>query len=79
MYVLDEISVEILQNTYKSERSERIIVRIREFWEPLLPILGDKGSSSGILVEYCSKFLLKIVSNSFLVKEFKKNVLDIFN
>ncbi|EGR31419.1 n-terminal domain protein [Ichthyophthirius multifiliis] len=79
LYVLDHLALNLLQNTYKPERQDRIIIRIKECFEPLNILFNEKAQFQSKIVEFASKFLYNLVNNQSLVKEFKKNILEIFN
>ncbi|KRX02740.1 Armadillo-type fold [Pseudocohnilembus persalinus] len=84
LYILKtikNISLDLLQNTYAPERSDRIVSRTKEYMEPLFTIIEDKSDKNQMFLQAASEVLHSLLSKApnLMLKEFKKGILDIFN
>jgi hypothetical protein len=75
------ISLTLIQNTYSPERIDRIIKRTKDFMEVIFPVMENKAIENQPFLECASELLYSQLdtARSFLIKDFKKNILDIFN
>jgi len=78
---LKAVGLTVIQNTYSPERLDRIIIRMKDFMEIIFPLMENKAPENQPFLECASELLYTQLesSRSFLVKEYKKNILDIFN
>lgn len=78
---LKRIGLLLVQNTYSPERIDRIIKKMKEFMEVIFPIMEDKRPENQPFLELASELLYSQLesSRSFLIKDYKKNILDIFD
>jgi len=78
---LKQVGLPVLQNSYSPERIDRVIVRTKEFMVIVFPLIENKSPENRHFAECASELLYYQLedSRSFLVKDYKKNILDIFN
>jgi hypothetical protein len=79
--LLKRIAYITLINSYEANKNERIVENAKEFMSYIFPIMEVKETSNQILVEAASELLYYLLKSSRdqLPKEFKKQILEIFN
>eukprot|EP01016_Furgasonia_blochmanni_P038515 TRINITY_DN4669_c0_g1_i1.p1 TRINITY_DN4669_c0_g1~~TRINITY_DN4669_c0_g1_i1.p1 ORF type:complete len:646 (+),score=181.01 TRINITY_DN4669_c0_g1_i1:128-1939(+) len=77
---LRRLGLTLLQNTYSPERTDRVVVRTKDFMEIIFPVLENKERNNQLFLECASELLYSQLdtARAHLMKEFKKNILDIF-
>jgi hypothetical protein len=78
---LKRISYITLINTYEASKMDRVIENTKEFMAQIFPLTENKHEDNIIVVEACSEIIYNLLKNSRdqLTKEFRKQILDIFN
>ena len=78
---LKVLSLDLLQNCYSPERTDRVIVRVKEFMDNIFPIIENKSMSNMNFLESSSEFVFILLEKApnLLIQDFKKNILSIFN
>jgi len=71
----------LIQNTYSADRIDRVAKRTKDFMDVVFPVMENKQPENQPYTECASELLEKLVggSNTIVIKDFKKNILDIFD
>lgn len=69
---------ETIKNRFQSK--ERKLIQTKEFMEPILPLMENKGVDNELFLDNASELLFSLVekARTILIKDFKKPILDIF-
>ncbi|EGR30936.1 n-terminal domain protein [Ichthyophthirius multifiliis] len=78
---LKTFGLELLQNCYPSERTDRVIGKVKDFMENIFNVMENKGNQNLLYLQSSSQLLYILIEKSplLIIKEFKKNILEIFN
>jgi len=78
---LKSLGLKLMLNCYLPERTDRVGARVREFMEPVFPCLSVKNFNNLEIIECASELLFSLMEEAkdILVKEFKTNILAVFN
>ncbi|EGR29985.1 n-terminal domain protein [Ichthyophthirius multifiliis] len=81
LQIFKYLGLEVLQNCYSAERTDRIIVRVLEFMEDIFLVIENKALTNTIYMESASELLYMLLDKCpiLLTKDMKKHILSIFN
>ncbi|CAK55597.1 unnamed protein product (macronuclear) [Paramecium tetraurelia] len=78
---LKNVALELLQNSYAVEKTERVVLRCKEMMDILYPLLENRSQYNQIYVQMISEMLYFQLDKArqVLLKVYKDSILNIFN
>jgi len=78
---LKDTGRDVLQACYSPERQDRVVLRTKEFLDPIFPIIENKAVGNLSFLECATETLHGLLNKyqSLYMKELRKPILEIFN